>query len=1019
MFLKLYVLNSTSNPGYFSVHDDCAMASTSQATTAGSKRKAESTSFAVGPAAKRELRRALRQTTDPAATISSFQQQHSWHSMMARALGTKARYEVEGSNKDNLVESLDTDSVLLFLSHLGTTHHEVHKRLSDTLLRQLDDEIRKTRSEQPLLDLLKSCWQYVTTVSELRPILWSVLKQLGDRTPAAVLKALSEREEEQNKSKDGVGQSPNLDQKNHKMNQLKHAEIFNSLPATLKRLCWQDDWISRVPLETSLPPSGYLDLCQTTLLYDALLPHIESFCKNDRLVQQANLQFVATLRERKVPTLQRRALTAIGTSGATSTNSGGSSAAAPLTSWMRGKSSAAPVAVTTSTSDSGIWTSGQSIAQLRNLLSDSTNSGTTASSFRPPLLYALLSVLMARHGKLVEGQQNSSSTNVLFLGGAQHLTCTLVADILLSAGGSLPKPYQHVQELARLLDDCVQQGTIDNPKLQSLQTLLRHIFQGPDDEDILEKAAVVEEKEDLGAKKSTASSATKRRKENDEISLSNSSKRHLNRLITVGLNAMKEIDPQNLFLHPVTDAIAPGYSKVIKKPMCIATMEQKVKRSAYATISAWEADVKLMFQNCCAYNRGAAGQWFRGEAKRQEQEFQTQIYRQAKAQYDADIVKRAPLVPDSRRPAGSTEVQQSLTLNPLKESARKRRKDSREEYIPSMPALASMLLADPFVVRVFLSRILRELKRGVLDGSSLPAAHGVIPSLLQVLHLARWSCHLCALRGQRYRVPPSGMDKSAESSGNDYSLVPYESLRRFLPLLLRLLLEAELDRRTEMGGDLYDASQAIDQIAPVVPVACWEGHQEHSEVVASLIEGALIDLCQPGAGRDSSLAVSFPKLASALASVSSQATRNHRAFFLSLIQAILKHKTKLPKETRDSIVNSWLGWLEDKQDEQESSCLLTVSHECFIMLLNEWSSLGNMLLPRNDLLVFSTKCVSTVNRSMFAEAWQQTTPELSTEENENVEREFTPIRNQYKRMLNFLPKEQSDEWVKDIIDNGA
>lgn len=139
--------------------------------------------FPVGPAGKRELRKALIRSTDPAKTIASFQQKHSLHSMVARAFGTTPSHEyrtTRNATEKKTVESLDTDSVMAFLSHLGVRQHEVHLRLSDTLLKLLQDEIRKSKSQESLLELLKSCWVYATTIPELRPVLWAVLKRLGE-----------------------------------------------------------------------------------------------------------------------------------------------------------------------------------------------------------------------------------------------------------------------------------------------------------------------------------------------------------------------------------------------------------------------------------------------------------------------------------------------------------------------------------------------------------------------------------------------------------------------------------------------------------------------------------------------------------------------------------------------------------------------------------------------------------------------------------------------------------------------
>lgn len=575
--------------------------------------------FPVGPAGKRELRRALVRSTDPATTIAQFQQSHSLHSMMARAFETvpsHASGKTRGSEQTQTVESLDTDSVLTFLNHLGVAQFEVHKRISDRLLKQLEEEIR-SGSKESLLELLNSCRMYATTMPELRPVVWAVLKQLGAETPQAVLLALTER--------DDTGA-------------LKHAEIFDPLPGSLKRLCWEADWDARM---ADSEKTAALEVLYSTLIGETVKPVIQEYCENAQLVDAANHGFVATARERRVLTKQRRALTSTSISPPSSTPNK-----------LRSSTGTSTAAAVVTPNDSG-----KAVAKLRSLVCDTVGTSVTV---RPKLLYALLSILMAQHGN---GGDRS-------LGGPSSLQCTLVADILLSAGGPLPKAYQQVHTLARLLDECVQNGNLEDSVVVQIQATLRKILELDTDES--ENAP----KSDP----TTVDAAT--------ISV----KRQLNRIITAGLNAMKEADPQHLFLNPVTDAIAPGYSKVISKPMSIVTMERKVDKNEYNTVVEWEDDVKLVFKNCITYNRGSAGQWFRGEANRQGKVFREEIFPQARRLYQNELAKRVVAEdPANRKRRGGDEGSQ---IHPLPAATKKPKKE-KEEYTPSMPALGTMLLADP------------------------------------------------------------------------------------------------------------------------------------------------------------------------------------------------------------------------------------------------------------------------------------------------------------------------------------
>lgn len=62
-------------------------------------------------------------------------------------------------------------------------------------------------------------------------------------------------------------------------------------------------------------------------------------------------------------------------------------------------------------------------------------------------------------------------------------------------------------------------------------------------------------------------------------------------------------DQHGFFTFPVTDAIAPGYSTIIKHPMDFSTMKDKIMANEYTTMTEFKADFKLMCDNAMVYNR--------------------------------------------------------------------------------------------------------------------------------------------------------------------------------------------------------------------------------------------------------------------------------------------------------------------------------------------------------------------------------------------------------------------------------
>jgi hypothetical protein len=63
-----------------------------------------------------------------------------------------------------------------------------------------------------------------------------------------------------------------------------------------------------------------------------------------------------------------------------------------------------------------------------------------------------------------------------------------------------------------------------------------------------------------------------------------------------------DLDKKGYFACPVTDLVAPGYSKVIDAPIDLSIIRVKIDRKVYKSIESFDYDVQLMLRNCFTYN---------------------------------------------------------------------------------------------------------------------------------------------------------------------------------------------------------------------------------------------------------------------------------------------------------------------------------------------------------------------------------------------------------------------------------
>lgn len=75
------------------------------------------------------------------------------------------------------------------------------------------------------------------------------------------------------------------------------------------------------------------------------------------------------------------------------------------------------------------------------------------------------------------------------------------------------------------------------------------------------------------------------------------------------MNKLHDLDTHGTFALPVTDAVAPNYSEIIRNPMDLQTMANKARRGQYKSLQSLRIDFDLMCLNAITYNRSGTEYW--------------------------------------------------------------------------------------------------------------------------------------------------------------------------------------------------------------------------------------------------------------------------------------------------------------------------------------------------------------------------------------------------------------------------
>ncbi|OAD70356.1 hypothetical protein PHYBLDRAFT_94450, partial [Phycomyces blakesleeanus NRRL 1555(-)] len=61
-------------------------------------------------------------------------------------------------------------------------------------------------------------------------------------------------------------------------------------------------------------------------------------------------------------------------------------------------------------------------------------------------------------------------------------------------------------------------------------------------------------------------------------------------------------DASPLFNEPVDTTLIPDYRKIVRTPMDLRTINEKLESGKYTSVYQMDVDIRLVFSNCFAYN---------------------------------------------------------------------------------------------------------------------------------------------------------------------------------------------------------------------------------------------------------------------------------------------------------------------------------------------------------------------------------------------------------------------------------